>query len=278
MNDPGFDRQFTLDALGFCGKELEVPTSPFRVLTSDWQSTELLAGISPGNTSLALASDPSFQAIIRNDTESEYDANNFCTRLAERVAEGSLSLSPEFLKFEKAWRRDEMNHTLGFAMIESLLYGKTVGQIFEEIGSASPDFRPLEERGLLDDEFAVSIVIAYDEVSTALSYRDDFYNRYPKFDSPVLAEWIRRVASDEGHHFRNIVAVVKKNHAHRLPEVPALVRRILDWEESEHTYQRTFVLDHTGPQFTGGFISNAVSKLLKQFRYSLSDLPPSAHN
>jgi hypothetical protein len=94
----------------------------------------------------------------------------------------------------------------------------------------------------------------------------------------VLVEWIRRVASDEGHHFRNIVAVVKKNHAHRLPEVPALVRRILDWEESEHTYQRTFVLDHTGPQFTDGFISNAVGKLLKQFRYSLSDLPPSAHN
>ena len=212
------------------------------------------------NTSLALASDPGFQAIIRNDTESEYDANNFCTRLAERVAEGTLSLSPEFLKFEKAWRRDEMNHTLGFAMIESLLYGKTVGQIFEEIGSISPDFRPLEERGLLDDEFAVAIVIAYDEVSTALSYRDDFYHRYPKFDSPVLAEWIRRVASDEGHHFRNIVAVVKKNHAHRLPEVPALVRRILDWEESEHTYQRTFVLDHTGPQFTDGFISNAVQQ------------------
>ena len=99
MNDPGFDRQFTLDALGFCGKELEVPTIPFRVLTSDWQSTELLAGISPHNTSLVLASDPGFQAIIRNDTESEYDANNFCTRLAERVAEGTLSLSPEFLKF-----------------------------------------------------------------------------------------------------------------------------------------------------------------------------------
>ncbi len=29
MNDPGSGRQFTLDALGFCGKELEVPTGPF---------------------------------------------------------------------------------------------------------------------------------------------------------------------------------------------------------------------------------------------------------
>jgi hypothetical protein len=262
----------TLDTLEFCGKHIAIPEISFCVAADNWESTSMLSCISPNNTSRALARDPGFREILRNDATSEFDANNLCDYLEKRVQAGSLVLSAEFMKFEKAWRRDEMNHALGFAMLEAFLYDVTVEDVFAELRSAEPNFTPLAERGFFEDEFTTAVVIAYDEISTTLSYRDDQITRYPKFNNPVMIEWIRRVANDEGHHFRNIVSLIKTKHANRICEIPKLVERIWEWELSEHTYGRTFVLDHTGEQFTRGFMLNALDKLLKQFRFNVRDL------
>lgn len=262
----------SLSELSFCGKNLQIPEIEMAILSDDWESTVILSKISPLNTSLALAQDPGFRAIIRNDTASEYDAENLCQYLEKRQAEGSMCISGEFLKFEKAWRRDEMNHTLGFAMIEALLFSASVSEILTEIRSESPNFTPLVERGLFDDEFTTAVVIAYDEISTARAYAEDWKTRYPKFENPVILEWIKKVAADESRHFYNIISVIKRCHAERIPEIPSVLKRILEWERSEHEYGRTFVLDHTGEQFTGVFINKAASILLKQFNFSLADI------
>jgi hypothetical protein len=89
----------------------------------NWESTVMLAEIGPHNTSRSLAADAGFRKILRNDTEAEFDANNLCDYLEARATAGTLALSPEFRAFAKLWRRDEMNHALGFAMIESFFLG-----------------------------------------------------------------------------------------------------------------------------------------------------------
>lgn len=51
--------------------------------------------------------------------------------------------------------------------------------------------------------------------------------------------------------------------------------KIKDSGNSPHVYERTFVLDHTGIQFNDEFLGIAAMILLKQFRFTMKDLPPS---
>lgn len=268
----GMKKEFSLSALEFCGKHIEVPEVALAILGDNWESTVMLSKVSRENTSLELANDPAFRSLVRNDTASEFDADNLCRYLESRVAAGELTLTPEFKKFEKAWRRDEMNHALGFAMVESLLYGSSVEDIFNEVRAGVPNFKALADLGFFEDEFTTSILIAYDEISTTRAYAQDYHERYPKFHNPVLLEWIKRVAGDEGRHFKNIVNVVKQCHADRIPEIPGLLRKIMAWETSEHEYGRTFVLDHTTEQFSHDFMNKSAARLLNQFGFSLSDI------
>jgi hypothetical protein len=266
-------KSISLSTIEFCGKRIDVPEIELCMKADNWESTVMLAEIGPHNTSRSLAADAGFRKILRNDTEAEFDANNLCDYLEARATAGTLALSPEFRAFEKLWRRDEMNHALGFAMIESFLYGVSVEQIFQELREQRPRFSPLEERGFFADEFTTAVVIAYDEIATTRSYSEDKKDRYPQFENPALVDWIGNVAADESRHFHNIISVIKHNHANRIQEIPGLVRKILDWEQSPHEYERTFVLDHTGVQFTNTFVADATRILLKQFGFSLEDLP-----
>jgi hypothetical protein len=264
--------KFDLATFEFCGKHIEAPEIALAILGDNWESTSMLSQLSPNDICRELATEPGFKRILRNDTAAEYDAENLCRYLEERSLTGDLSLTPAFKKFEKSWRRDEMNHAFGFAMLESLLFDISVDDIFRELRLGVPNFKVLADQGFFDDEFSTSVVIAYDEISTTRSYAEDYRMRYPKFKNGILLDWIKQVAIDERRHFTNIVNVIKTEHANRIPEIPELLSRILKWENSEHEYGRTFVLDHTGEQFTPNFINKSAEKFLQQFGFGLGDL------
>jgi hypothetical protein len=254
---------FDLLGIDYCGRDAPVISAGPPVLAAPWDPRAVLAGV----TRDTLTIDPDFvrelEPILWNDLCSEYDAENFCRYLDDRERAGTLRRTPEFRAFEAAWRKDELNHTIGYATLYALLYEATVPAVLDRLRARPVDFAPIAH--LLADEFRMCVALAYDEIATTRSYKDDLDTRYPRFANPALLDWIRRVTRDEGFHFANIIRVIKKNHAHRARELPAVLDELVAWDSTGGEYQGTFVLDHEGGQFTPGFLAECRRLILRQF-------------
>jgi hypothetical protein len=112
----------------------------------------------------------------------------------------------------------------------------------------------------LEDELSICLVFAFDEIATYRSYVDD-YPFYDRCSAPQLGRWIRHVARDECLHFTNFVRLVRENHAERVCECGNILDEILAYDRSAEAYFGTFVLDHSGPQFTDEFLEDCASRL-----------------
>jgi hypothetical protein len=230
--------------------------------SSPWDSRLLLAKVDRSTIQF----DPNFvedlQPALWIELATEYDAEHFCEYLEQRERGGTLCLSKMFSDFESVWRRDELNHTRGFAYIYSVLYSVSEEELLDRLSSRQPDFHTIEP--LLSDEFAICVVLAYDEIATTKSYHNDMVHRYPKFGNPVLIDWIKRVAKDEAWHFENALNIIKANHAHRIPEVPRLLDALLSFDAGGEEYGATFVLDHVANNYTGNFLDSCRSLILER--------------
>lgn len=243
----------TLDAI--CGSN---KLCIFRPRTAAWDSLEVLGKITPEQI-VRPHHDATLEPMLWNDVCSEYDAENLCRFLEPR----EHTFTPEFRQLEKAWRRDEWNHYIGFRRIFSLLFGMKEEDIEQKLVARPIDFKPILH--FLEDEFTTCLLLAYDEIVTTNAYFSDF-DLYRSFGHPGLLSWIRAVARDEAYHFQNCLDIIALRYAKRIPEIPNLVRHFLEWDMKEGEYQATFVLDHEGELFTPEFLHRCATKILCYFQ------------
>jgi hypothetical protein len=220
-----------------------------------WSSAEVLAGLDAPrlrDTEVARHAE-----LLWYDTVTEHDSQHFLRHLGVLRAAG-VPFSADFQAFEDAWIVDERNHYDGYRRLLALATGRDEAAIHDDVVSRPVDFSPVHE--LLRDEFSVCVVLAYDELFTAQSCHKDF----ALFSSsdPRLGRWIRLVARDEGYHFLNVVDVLRRNHAHRRREIPAMLDTLMHWDEQERPYQATFVLDHVSDRFTEQSLARNVAMIL----------------
>lgn len=145
----------------------------------------------------------------------------------------------------RLWRRDEIDHTIGFAKVHAAIYGEDERAILAGLSSRRAEFGPLER--FLRDELSLCLLLAYDELATTRSYARDWREVYPRLHCAQVTRWIQRVAADEARHYRNLLDVLATEHAAQLGRVPAILDDILTADLERPRYQATFALDHDDP-------------------------------
>ena len=197
---------------------------------------------------------PALEAILAADVESEYDARFLAAHLRRRLP----SMSPAFRRALETWERDEELHYTGFAVIYRAAFDRSIAAHAERMAARADgvDFEPLGH--LIEDEFAVLCLLAYDELATVRAYRAH------RDDYPLLGEaatqFVAEVTADEGRHAANFMRLLRVEHAHRLGEVRRHVERIRAAEGT--TYANTFVLDHDGDDVWSDAIFDEAAELL----------------
>lgn len=224
-----------------------------------WQSLDLIGGLTRSDILLPDEELKKHVALLEFDMNTEYDSENFCVYLEHRAKKG-MTFTPEFADFEKTWRRDELNHYLGYRRLLAMCGPDDEVALHRRVTGRPVNFAPIED--FLRDEFSICLVLAYDEITTANSCRMDF-SMFSSFGNPIFLEWIRRVARDEAYHFLNIVDVIKRRHAHRIPEARPFLKKLLNSEGEGKAYGSTFVMDHDPDRFPHSVLEKLVEKVLK---------------
>lgn len=242
----------------FCGSTDTYPAdTDFQPKSIPWSTHELIGQFRRNDILLDNETIAEVKDGLWNDLCSEYDADNFCNYLKE----SGIRLSADFKSFEYVWRRDELNHYLGFRHIYSLLYDTPENDIIREVESRPVNFDPI--RPMLEDEFKICLLIAYDEIATTKNYSSE-YEFYDSFGPRNFLRWIKNVTRDEAYHFNNCMELIGKNFKNRIGEIPELVDKFIDWDLNGGEYKGTFVLDHDGPYFTSEVL-NSCGTIMKNY-------------
>lgn len=239
----------------FCGSTDSYPLSTFTPKSIPWSSLALIGELGRQDIVLSDHIIAEHKSTFWDNLCSEYDAENFCLFLQI----GSFILSSEFKAFEFVWRRDEFNHHLGFRHIYSILYDVPVKDIAKKLEQRQVDFAPIQN--LLEDEFKICLLLAYDEIATTKSYALD-YEFYKSFGNDNFHSWIKLVTRDEAYHFNNCMEIIGKNFYNRIGEIPALVDDFIRWDLSRNEYKGTFVLDHDN--YSEDFLKSS-GQIIKQY-------------
>jgi len=221
-----------------------------------WDSLDLLRDLTPSAIQMTPEERAAREAFLWDDLCSEYDAEFLCLRLEA----SALPFSAEFHSFEKAWRRDEFNHYLGFRRLYSLIYGEAEEAITVRLNQRVADFAFIDR--LFHDEFRLCLLLAYDELCTVRAYSHDVAF-YQTLGSPILMTWVHRVRADEALHYLNALRVAQVCYPQRLAEAPAVLHEILEMDLNGIQYQATFVLDHTGPAYTPAMLQECAATVLE---------------
>lgn len=175
---------------------------------------------------------------IGRDMNAEYDSELLCLHLRRLQSEGFV-FSPAFWEFEALWRRDELRHYLGMRKLTEILFGIPESVTHERMLKRVADVSALDE--FFQDEFALMLTFAFDELATYWAYVADF--GFYKTLGPIFLNWIRAVARDEYNHYRNSMAVVEFAHPHRRGEMPKKLDRVVEWYLGQNGYHNHFLLD-----------------------------------
>lgn len=213
-----------------CGISIEVPSTSFIPKSISWSSSEILQGLKRENISLSNEALEQFRNVIWGDLCAEHDAENFCC-LVERHGGDR---SPEFIAFERSWRRDEFNHYLGFRSLYCMMYGVSEATVTQNLKEREVNFEPLKD--FLKDEFLIALTIAYDEIATTRAYAVD-HEMYRSLGNKAFETWIKNVTRDKGIHFCNCLEVVKRCHSKRINEIPEIVEELIKWNLQRNTYK-----------------------------------------
>lgn len=231
-----------------------------------WNSADLLSDIQLSDLRKANRMEHA-EELFLFDMNTEYDAMNLFAHLRAKTADG-YKFTQDFWAFINAWRADEWNHYIGYRMLYSLCTGRTAADLHAEVKARPFDFRPVET--FLSDEFKICLVIAYDEMFTIWSCKQDF-ELFDAFGKPRASRWIRRVARDEGFHFQNALEVVRRQHADRIGEAAEFLDSILHWDLESHEYKSTFVLDHEEWRYDRDMLIGLKNKIITHLKTGKSD-------
>lgn len=251
-----------LDELGekACGWNSSiVATNQFTPRANIWSALDFLDGITSSSFTILPDRRESIADTMWSNICAEYDAENFCKKLEEL----NHSFPPEFLAFERAWRRDEFNHYLGFRRLYSLAFGLDEEEIHRKVIARPINFGPISE--FLQDPFMICMIVAYDELATSKGYAEEV-TEYRNMGPKQLESWIKLVAKDEANHFLNCIDVIKLCFSDRITEIPTILDKLIEISLSETEYGGTFVLDHQGDEYTPEFLERCKAIFLAHFR------------
>ena len=236
------------------------PAAEFRVLDCSADSPmytfptpqEMRCALAPFAALLTPADRATLEDVLRWDLLSEYDARFF----SEYLKTLDLDYTEHFLAVEEGWASDEERHYRFFHEAYDEVSGITPA-FLDELGRRKPDFQPIAH--LFEDEFSIACLGAYDELATVRAFKKNLPN-YDKL-GPGFGKLLRRIIADEARHYHRFLEVLRKEHAHRSADAPAVVARIRATEGT--AYANTFVLDHDDPIFTDDIYDEAEAILLK---------------
>jgi hypothetical protein len=183
--------------------------------------------------------DHKYKDFFMADLFSEYDSINLYHHLYPQ----RRKFSPYFVQFLDLWFADERNHTEGFFELNRLLYGTSEEHLIDQLKIRTADFEELE--GVLNSEFNLLLMFAYDEYVSVKTYKKDTF--YSNFGHPSFDKWIKNLIADEAIHFGNAIKVLRHHHSSTLSKAENVLRSIVKLEQN--TYKNTFLLDHDGPHF-----------------------------
>lgn len=238
-------------------------SSEFRIRRSHWRSESVLADLGKLRLPTSLESDRAdAHAEMWRNLVAEYDA----VHLSAHLRQTASHFSDDFLAFEIAWARDELNHYSGLKQIYCNLFGHGDAEVNDRVRERQPDLRQIE--GFVADEFTACACFAYDELASTRGYAEAF-PFYDDMGSKAVSSWIRLVARDEMFHSVNAQNLLRVHHHERLPELPQVLRRVVESESAdpEH-YGGAFLFDHgsaAGNPFSIDFLrrcANDVCRLL----------------
>lgn len=224
-------------------------------------SDEIRRSIEPYAQRLSAEEKVQLEDVLRWDLLSEFDARFFSTHLRSL----GIEFTPAFDEIEREWARDEERHYHVFRAAYDTVIGMNA-EFEAELEAREANFAPIAH--LLEDEFSIACLGAYDELATVRAFRANIAN-YDKL-GPEFGKIVRRVIADEARHYHGFLTVLKTEHGHRADEAGATIRRIRETEGT--AYGNTFVLDHDDPIFTDAIYDEAEAILLRHIQKGSREL------
>jgi len=219
-------------------------TTSYAPKQRSWSVARILDGVGAEDVTCTPEEARAAEPQLWIDLAAEWDA-----RLLQAHLEATdRGFSPAFGAFLQAWAEDEEQHTEGLLRIYSLVTGEAEGSVRERLSRRRGDFRHVEP--LLEDEFELLVLLAYDEAMSTAGYSEDI-PFYRSLGPAAFGDLLRELKNDEAMHYRNAVDLLVRDHAGRSAEVPEVIRRVVRFDEAQDEYRATFVLDHATDQFDG---------------------------
>ncbi|WP_407185418.1 hypothetical protein [Bradyrhizobium centrosematis] len=214
-----------------------------------WDARELFMGL----TSAMFAASPSDVRArwtkLWPDLYTEDDARYLKQELETR----NLIASNEAAAFFNAWAIDEERHTDGFIRVIELVAGGCEQALREQLESRSHDFGPVLEH--LNDEFSLTVLIAFDEMCTCRAYAAEkpFYDN---LGNSAFHHWLRELIADEAVHSMNAVNVIRVRYRDRIGQVGTILDNLISAADTLR-YSGTFVLDYFGAVYSKELLADS---------------------
>jgi len=202
----------------------------------------VLANFRFPDTKLSKNEHTEWKEILFDSIITEYDARRLYWHLKTRLP----THFPSLVEVLNPWLRDEIDHAYGFALIYSSFTGIPLDLVTLEAEVRNPDFSVIDP--ITDDTFKLLIMLAYDEIITTHVYHRSI-EKYDKFESPQLSNWIRKTKKDEINHFFSFIEKAKELFPDRINETTSILEEIFAIDFEKPNYSGTFVLDHNTPDF-----------------------------
>lgn len=188
-----------------------------------WRVDDLFKDVNPNDIVISPNERARLHNLFMADMEVEIDSKNlYDTLYANQL------VSKELDNFLKPWLYEELKHADAFRKILSLIYHLDESQLYKSMTNHSCDFKPFEN--LLEDEFKLCVLFAYDECATTIAYRKDSF--YQHLGPKAFCTWQRLVIADEARHLKNAVDLIQFKHRHRIKETTKVLEEILATELS----------------------------------------------
>lgn len=227
----------------------------------EWNAIELLRDV----TSDQLKKIDNFEEakeLFLFDMITEYDSQHL-SEYINTMEKSGMQFTDEFNLFKSAWMKDEWNHYVGYRRLYSLSSSIDENDLHQDVINREYDFTPISH--MLSDEFQLCLVLAYDELFTTLSCKQDM-PLYRSFGISSLAKWNKLVARDEAYHFKNIIDVITRRHKNRISDAAKVLDEFIEWDMSGNKYENTFVLDHDESRYSKEYLTNIRDKIISQLK------------